>query len=836
MFKMSIKFIYRNKKNTISIIMGIAFSVMLMFSLIQMSNSIMEKYKEFLVFGENQDFKINTINKEQSERIIEHMEGSYEDDMYVLSLNAYIAQVFFNENNSLRGILVAANESDIKVINNFNIIEGEYPNEPFEIAVEKSVNNKLENTLAIGDRVTLPIQADSEVVCEQEFIISGIMEDTPIQSLTSGERSFVFTTFKTIDNMPKSKNDNYSIDFLLNSKTYDEEKIFGVMNEMYSLINPQYNQLYENSLVHLNTEKESEEFLDIRSKVKINEKKAEAYLEKEEYSSIGIGVKLISLVIAISMVLLVFNSINLMVIEKIKQYGALRCIGMSKKQLLKIMLWEVVVYSLVGITIGILLGIALNQIVGENIMTLIVGEKTKLVQTVSSYIQVSLLAFISIFIASSKTFMQIKKMTPLTALNYCETNKFNMKNIKEIEAINQSKLINLFANRNIRRNKSKSITILISLTSCISLFMIIINSLLCIEKPEQDIKTEFSDYEIIQDFNGKKNEYISQDIIKEISKMPEVLNVYAMNIIIENSFKTVAGGDLPYIIGYNDNLFEKLVEKNTELRGLDYRNNKVAILMNDISIQDDNYKIQENMLKDNNILTGNILNILSDEKVNEKEINIKIDKVINGTGFANGGTVKISPQYLIINEIISNEIFENITYSDVMIDLKGGVTKEFEKGISSLLEGKEAVIYGAYNAGLENSKKQLLGMLFLACYMIVATALVGFLNMRNTIRTNIINRSRENGMLRAIGISSKMLSKVIYLENVKLTIYATICSLIIAIPICSYISYIMLERIQIKILLYILISISAILTSFFITYFEIKKSLKKSIISIVNIF
>lgn len=57
MFKLFKKFIVRNKKYTFIIIAGIVLPVMMMFSLIQLANSIGLKYKDFLISNERQDFK-----------------------------------------------------------------------------------------------------------------------------------------------------------------------------------------------------------------------------------------------------------------------------------------------------------------------------------------------------------------------------------------------------------------------------------------------------------------------------------------------------------------------------------------------------------------------------------------------------------------------------------------------------------------------------------------------------------------------------------------------------------------------------------------------------------
>lgn len=631
----------------------------------------------------------------------------------------------------------------------------------------------------------------------------------------------------------KFYNEPYSIDVLVNKSDYNNEKNLSILEKIYPLINPKYNE------VHSKTSKTDGDFNIIKetiNKIENNRKKSEAYLEKENFKSVGGALKLFSLVITIAMGLLVFNSINLLVIERIKQYGALRCIGMSKRQLNKLLFWEIIIYSFFGITSGLILGIILNKFIGEGIIFLLVNKNISLIKDSISFLQVALLAFAAIVIASSKVVFKMRNMVPVEALNYCETNSFKIKNIKNIKFENKNQLIRLFANRNIKRNKSKSITVFLSLSVCITLLSIIVNMLLSVERPKKNIKTTFSDYEIIQDFTGKDKEYLKENNINEMKELPGVKEVYALSCIVEQGLRDNNNNFLPSIVIYNDKLFEVLIKENPELQGIDFKNKDIAIFMNNIDIENDEKnknKLTSLVYKENDMVEGNISNIY--EKENQsKKIKFNITKTINGKGILYGGNTKLDNQYFIINEKVARAIYGELFYTDIMIDLNGEINGEFQTRIAEIIKDKEGITFGAYDVGLKESQRQMLAIICIALYMVVSTAMVGFLNMRNTIKANIITRNKENGMLRSIGMSKNMLSKVIYYENTKLSFYASIFSCIIAIPVCMYLTETMLDRIEVKIYVFVLVSIIAVLVSFLIARNEVKKAFKNTIIASIT--
>ena len=68
----------------------------------------------------------------------------------------------------------------------------------------------------------------------------------------------------------------------------------------------------------------------------------------------------VSVVVAIFLMVIIRNAFNISVDERLKDYGILRCIGLTRSQIFKMIILEAVLIALIGCTIGIGIGYLLN--------------------------------------------------------------------------------------------------------------------------------------------------------------------------------------------------------------------------------------------------------------------------------------------------------------------------------------------------------------------------------------------------------------------------------------------------------------------------------------------
>ncbi len=86
-----------------------------------------------------------------------------------------------------------------------------------------------------------------------------------------------------------------------------------------------------------------------------------ATLEKKEIRLTGEDEYSFLIIIALVTILNIVNSISMSVSARIKQYGAMRAVGMSKKQLGNMVKAETRTYSCLGCAIGLIIGLLFSK-------------------------------------------------------------------------------------------------------------------------------------------------------------------------------------------------------------------------------------------------------------------------------------------------------------------------------------------------------------------------------------------------------------------------------------------------------------------------------------------
>ena len=189
---------------------------------------------------------------------------------------------------------------------------------------------------------------------------------------------------------------NLSLSYLLNYRAYlrdnfDYEMVFFTENEQQitSILNDErvkdgaiddyykynyYNPVNFENALYINTTnpyKMNEIFESIKTKYDvdgvIHQEMAATYLQGDEgnlaYVMILIAL-LISYIVAIFGVGIIRNSIQLNMLERIKDFGQLRCIGSTRKQTRMIIYLQGLILELAGILLGTICGVTGSLIVG----------------------------------------------------------------------------------------------------------------------------------------------------------------------------------------------------------------------------------------------------------------------------------------------------------------------------------------------------------------------------------------------------------------------------------------------------------------------------------------
>ena len=195
-----------------------------------------------------------------------------------------------------------------------------------------------------------------------------------------------------------------------------------------------------------------------------------------------LAVGLLSILIGIIVfgsVSLIYNSFSISVSERTKQFGILKSIGATKKQIRKSVLYEAAVLCVIGIPIGLIsgcLGIAVTfHFLSDSISTFLADLtelKMQFVFSPSAIIAASVISFVTVIISAYIPARKAIKINPIESVRQSNEIKIKRRSVK-VSPLTQ-KLFGFEAtlsSKNFKRNKRKYRTTVFSLFVSVVLFI-----------------------------------------------------------------------------------------------------------------------------------------------------------------------------------------------------------------------------------------------------------------------------------------------------------------------------------------------------------------------------
>lgn len=780
------RYLKNQKKRTILTSVGIILSVALICAvgtlLVSFKQSEMEAVKRD---DANYHVMFGNINYEQIKKIKNHMDT----EKIGITSEAGESKIYESTKEELQepGIpkykYIQIQKLDKEALNMLptKLKEGKLPTKSNEIVLEQWALEYLPKGVKIGDKITLDLGRFLETEnaskkkegeesekkykegIKKDFILTGIIEDKYYSQYNEAARGITF-----IDNYGKDK--KYNIFTQVNEKK-DIEKYVNEVKENLNLSSKDKDKLdvkYNNYLLTL----------EGRSKDKGMDK-----------SLFNIAAFIISIIV-ICTILVIYNIFQISVIERIKQFGILRSMGATPKQIRRIVFKEAVVLSGISIPIGLVSGIFAMKILFI-VIKKILGDmlNVELIIMVSPKVVIisSLIALVTVYISSIKPALTASKISPLEAIrNNLSNKKRKMRRVKSNLLVKKIfKVEGEIAYKNIKINRKRFVVTISSMVISIVLF-ILFGSMLHFEEKFNSFKEySYKDYTLSK--HGPINKGFSEKDYEKVKSIKGVDKVYRL-FADGNYFTEIPKEKVNEI--YIKNLSNedkkgKNIKMRAEFKGFHSEQLKLCkekLISGKINEELMNKErgvliVQNSVVYDKDAKKTSMINI-SDLKVGD-EIKIGEDKgeksnVNNKAKVV--GILKESPMGKFVPDdsiyvIATEELFKKIQkdnsfeYMDVILDKnadRDSVTKnlkEFTKGDKriSLMDTKEV---------LEGMRRTTLTMKIFLYGFITVIALISSLNIANTISTNLMLRKREIAALEAIGMAGKQVKKMVYLEGV----------------------------------------------------------------------
>ena len=808
--KLTIKNLKLNKKRTIVTIIGIMLSVALVTAVATMYASglksliVYEKYVKGDFHVEFMDVPSDDVKNIKNNNGIENV--------YLTQEIGY-APLKDSKNSGKPYAYVMGFDKGALENLSIRLTSGRLPQNEDEIIIpthlktngRMDIENNKEITLEVGERVSgtyklnqyVGYDADNEKIIntkQKTYKIVGVYE----RSATNIEPYIApgYTFISYIDDNNFTGNVNvYAKYNKVGSKNHIKvtADIIGVNAEFLDKF---YYGSYDNEEELINVREELDK---ARYEIDIN-----GYLialETDPISNSGIGnlgyvVIVVCIIIVFTSVFCIKNSFDISITEKIKQYGMLRSIGATKKQIKNNVFYEATILGLIGIPLGLLLGFIASYIliIVCNILlkdSLTGGLNMVLSYSVISYIVAIILGIITIYLSALKSARKASKISPIDSIRNSANIKLNSKKLKVPKLIN--KIFGVggeISYKNIKRNKKSYRTTIVSLTISVLVFISLtyfMNTFM------NEIKKEVSASEYNINYNITSKE--DKNIINKINQTVKLDNIKNYSII-----RTTNGmfNNPKYNIEHeniNDNIYivsigEEAYKKYLKSLNLNYDDVKdKGILVDEIKYSvnkgDKIVNKQDRLYKYNK---GDIVSMNLYIEPNETNINLSVGAISDVRPF--GLQKNTEEVYFVVSDEYYDKINGGSQYYNVYFDSTNA--SKLQDDIDKILKDERYHIDNKEeNVRIMRNLILLIGI-FLYGFITVIT-LISVTNIFNTITTSMELRKPEFAMLKSVGMTSKEFNRMIRLES----IFVCIKSLIFGIPIglaISYVIYLLLSQ------------------------------------------
>ena len=885
---LALKFIKKNKKRSSYTIFGIIIVTVLVTTIITLISS----YQQYLIAGVkskgNWEAEFKNITYSDSQKIkqnenikeisISHKIGTSEENFGIGKLN--VVEV---DDNTLKNI-------------NLSITEGRLPENPNEIIISEASDFDIKGHSnikeKIGDNITITVNGKAK-----NYTLVG-----KIQKSKFDEKSFVETKHGAITILNEKELNNDSI-VNVSILTNNIQKIYTTGNELVKEIGISLDKKEE-------TRTEEEIFNDIIKGVNLTSNIASIEYNTEllnyegvinlenEFSikTITIGTILIIILMTVSIIMLK-ASFSMTYNERIRELGMLTSVGMNKKQRKHVMSFEKNILGIIGIIIGFVLGIALSYVGIEvikniiarmnsnEIFTLYEGIELSLKVPISAIIIIVIIIWIIIDLSSNLPMRRLNKISSIEAIKNNKNIKLKNKQFKTPKLIEKLfKEEGILSYKNIRKDKSKYKTVVISLLISFILFLSITGLVEDIDKYIYSARnTEYDDYTIeitpVSANGGKINiekineimQYLEDNkLVDECYANLQPFNVTTIelkeNEVSETVKEMIKEGKANAFINENENIeieigylwiigdaYEEILKK----AGLTELKDNEVIIANSIT-EKTKYgdKIQLTNLKIGDSYKIDIGSTMKVDNMGEETFTIAgivddfspyiTNKLANGTRIIQ----VMSPEYVM--KLIDKYDYIYFAQINIRTDEKRATKiDECMNEIKKIYGETEAVVgnnklpmdFSKYEESIspeetttriDTSKVSAMSVMKLLRVLlysfVVVVAIIASINIFNAIYASIILRKKEFAMLKSIGMSNKQVNKMLLLEGLFYGMEAIILGSIISIVILYVMHTIILGNAYLfKInLINILISIAIMYAIIFLTITYSKRKLKKN--------
>lgn len=463
--------------------------------------------------------------------------------------------------------------------------------------------------------------------------------------------------------------------------------------------------------------------------------------------------------------IVIYSIFYISVASSIRNYGQLRTIGTTKRQIKKMVYREGKLLAAIAIPIGLIIG----NVIGYLLVPAGWYWLTALCVTVG----VGLFAFIIVMISIRTPVKKAAAVSPMEALRYSDYKE----TMKESSVLHRKITPASLAKMNLSRQKTKSILTILSLSLGGVLVVLISTMLVSYDGVAEARGREFPTGEFNIQLNANQS-WDTADVSLAGLQQKNLLNSDFVNAV--ESIDGVTGTKRWY---YTD----------AEYRVNDYDDNWIyGFAKEDVSVLEEN--LIAGTVDYHELVSKNGIILINDTAEN-LSLSAQLGDEVEVDFLTKAGQT-ITKSYTIMG-IVSNFSHPafNMCFAMPMelmneacgMDCSGTVSvmtetnksDTIEASLNQLIDGNSDLVMDTIEESItyySRNQQLTFGALLIVAIIVVVFS---FINLVNTTITNFLSRRQEIGMLQAIGLSKKQLIKMLCYEGMLYSAFATLVTLLL---------------------------------------------------------
>lgn len=722
-----------NKSRTILTAIAIMLTTMLLMGLGTSAVGLLDFNRQQASASSNVHAALKNLTADQVDMLKNHV------DVESLETSEIFATVEYGKMN---GFLTYTQDIKSGIYHGIGkLIEGRYAEASNEICGPKAFFKRLDTEPVIGNTVTISFRPEGEGKIEtRDFVICGIVSEREVSNLDISDTRIAYGA--------------------------------SVSEELVNEFIPQNERVYNNTSIRvtgedkLNYDEIENKIMQIASDIGCDEKNVDLNNEYL-FTMTDPGTEMAGIVFGIAALIIVFSGLVIYsiyyvgVITDVQEIGKLKALGASKKQIRNLLLTEGMFISGIAIPIGVILGFLIPYFIlpivikwGIEVSVTAFSIESLHMFSFPVLIAVIVVSLFTVYISLLKPMRMAEKISPIEAIRYQESSigkKLRKGNIN----------VNVFrlSTANLLRNKRRTAVTMITMGLSCVLFMSLasaLNSMSAEDIARRNI--EKGDFRLALNYSLNDREYTENNLDslqqKNIFSDDFVDQVQSIDGVkmVERHKESLVGSQ------YQSEMFEEgkrrtmstLTKEEADEFQKEVKQGKIdydklieehgAVFTSDTFIDEYGFTI------------GDTIPLVIYDGDRQIPFEIKISASID-----DGGTA----DFLIPQEVYDSLNLNYDSTAELFISVDKNKYESVKTAMQEIEKTNEYFRLYSYDEEIELGAASVNVVKYPMYAILLMIAVIGFMNLINTMVTSIITRKRELGVLQAIGLSNKQLTKML---------------------------------------------------------------------------